>query len=172
LSVAALALMLAACTLPGVAQDAPPLARSSATNIKLAGARTDIGVTPVRDSREPAAAASLSATLKRFGAGKQVYLTFVQATAQDSPDVTYNVYINLPPGAAPQGTSDPHYAGGFSLFNAVGRATDVSLNITPHVQRMLERGELDTDTRVTVVPAGQPNVAATPQIQQVVIAAR
>lgn len=166
-------LLLTACTFSGMAQDTAPLATSNAAGvITLDRARTDIGLTPVREGRDPAATVSLSAALKRFAAGKQVYLTFVQTTAQDSPGVTYNVYLNLPPGTAPKGVGDPHYAGTFSLFKAVGRTTDVSLNITPYVQRMLEKGELDKDTRVTIVPAGEPNAAAAPQVQRLVIAAR
>jgi tyrosinase len=167
-----IALLLTACNLPGAAQGEQPLATSGAGIIKLDRGRTDVGLAPVREGRDVAATASLGSALKRFAAGKQVYLTLVQTAAQDAPGVTYNVYLNLPPGAAPQGPSDVHYAGTFGFFDSVGRATDVSLNITPHIERMLARGELDKDTRVTIVPAGQPSASALPQIGRLVVTAR
>jgi hypothetical protein len=57
--------------------------------------------------------------------GRQIYLTFTRAQAPAAPGITHNVYLGLPAGSQPQGTSDPHHVGtlNFSTRHPAGRST-------------------------------------------------
>jgi hypothetical protein len=141
---------------------------ASAAPVTLEASRTDVPLVPASEGTT----ASLMARLRNLDAGRRVYLTLAQVKASADPGVTYNVYLNLPPTSRPQGVSDPHYAGTVSMFNAMGRPTDVALNITPAVSRLLARGDAPAAIQVTIVPAGAPQAAATPQIGKILLTSR
>jgi hypothetical protein len=164
---AALAVLLATTySHAAMAQDPGTLAVSSTPGpITLGAAPTDVTLVAPRGS-------SVADELKN-AAARQVYLTFTGAQAQTVPATTYNVYVGLPPGADPSGTSDIHYVGTLSFFNAAsGRAIDISLNLTPRLGQLLAGNAIANDVRVTIVPAGAPPEAAAPQIGSVRITAR
>jgi hypothetical protein len=163
-----LAILLAtACSHGAMAQDPGTLAASPSGVITLGAGPTDVTLVGGSDG----APSPVAARLKNVEAGRQIYLTFARAQAETAPGISYNVYIGLPASAAPAGTSDSHYVGTLNFYNATsGRPLDLSLNITPHVGRLLASNEIGDNVRVTIVPVGEP--AATPTIAGIRIAAR
>jgi hypothetical protein len=161
-------LLTTACSHGAMAQDPGTLAASTQGVITLGAGPTEVALVGVPDS---GASGSVAARLKSVEAGRQIYLTFTRAQAPAAPGITYNVYLGLPAGTVPQGTSDPHYVGTLNFFNATsGRPLDMSLNITSHVGRLLASSEIGADVRVTIVPAGEPSAA--PQVAGIRITAR
>jgi len=151
-----------------MAQDPGALAASAPGVITLGSGLTEVSLVGAPDSR---GSRSVAARLKNVETGRQIYLTFTRAQASAAPGATYNVYLGLPANAVPRGTSDPHYVGTLNFYNATaGRPVDMSLNITPHVGRLLGTSEIGDDLRVTIVPAGEP--AAAPQIEGIRMTAR
>lgn len=91
---------------------------------------------------------------------QRVILTLTDIAANGPPDVSYEVYLNLPQGAAPDYKS-PHFVGTFSAFGAdtqhAGHAGHapirVSLNITHTLAALDSGGSLDpANLRITFVP--------------------
>ena len=161
-------LLTTACSHGAMAQDPGTLAASTPGVITLGAGPTEVTLAGAPDSGAPG---SIAARLKSVEAGRQIYLTFTRAQAPAAPVITYNVYLGLPASAVPQGTSDPHYVGTLNFFNATsGRPLDMSLNITPHVGRLLASSEIGADVRVTIVPAG--DASAAPQVAGIRITAR
>ncbi len=155
-------LLTTACSHGAMAQDPGTLAASTPGVITLGAAPTEVTLVGAPDS---------GASLKRVEAGRQIYLTFTRAQTPAAPGITYNVYLGLPAGTVPQGTSDPHYVGTLNFFNATsGRPLDMSLNITSHVGFLLASSEIGADVLVTIVPAGEPSAA--PQVAGIRITAR
>jgi hypothetical protein len=151
-----------------MAQDPGTLAASTPGAITLGAGPTEVTLVGASDS---GVSGSVAARLKSVDVGRQIYLTFTRAQATAAPGIAYNVYLSLPAGSVPQGTSDPHYVGTLNFFNATsGRPLDMSLNITPHVGRLLASSEIGDDVRITIVPAGEP--AAAPQVAGIRITAR
>jgi hypothetical protein len=174
--VALAAAMTAACIDLTLAQPEPhPLASSTATAPVMLGAGpTRVPLAAVRDPREITPEQPLAARLRAAAAGQQVYLNLQAMATENAPGVSYNVYLNLPQGQAPQGVEDSHYLGTMNFFNAQsGRPGQVALNITEALQRLLRRGDVGTDEMtLTIVPAGAPDPAAKPQIGKFLIVAR
>ena len=156
--------LAAACSDGALAQDPGTLAASApADAIALGAGPTEITLIAPGGN-------SVAAQL-RGAAGRQIYLTFMRAQALTAPATTYNVYLGLPGGVAPEGTSDPRYVGTLNFFNAAsGRPSDISLNITPHAVRL--SAETGDTIRVTIVPAGAAPEADAPKIGGVRITAR
>jgi hypothetical protein len=151
-----------------MAQDPGTLAASAPGVITLGSGPTEVSLVGASESGAPG---SVAARLKNIAADRQIYLTFTRAQAPAAPGITYNVYLSLPANTVPRGTSDPHYVGTLNFYNATsGRPLDMSLNITPHVGRLLAASEIGNDVRVTIVPAGEP--AAAPQVSGIRITAR
>jgi hypothetical protein len=170
-----LIVLSAACALRGLAQDPMPLATSSSPDaVSLRPGKTEVRLVPVQDDRRRGERPSIASRLRGVVAGHQVYLNLTEVKAEDPPGVTYNVYVNLPPDRPPAGTSDPHYVGTFSFFNALSsRPTAVAINITPHVERLLSIAEIGDDLRVAIIPSGgTANLAAAPQIGKVLLTVR
>jgi hypothetical protein len=141
-------------------------------NIALVSGKVSVQLFAV--AREPASPPSIGARV-RDTAGKQLYLDFVELTAQREPGATFNVYLNLPADKEPQGVADPRCAGTFGFFNAFsGRPRDVALNVTPVIQRLAARGELNESQllTVTIVSAGTLDPTAGPQIRKIVLIAQ
>lgn len=160
-----------------VAQESKTLAASDPSGaVTLGAGAVSVPLSTVRDPDEPIAVGPpppIGDRLRRASSARQVYLQLQSLSAQDAPGVSYNVYLNLPAGQTPQGADDPHFAGAMSFFNAEsGRGGDVALNITAALKRLLERGAIANDLRVTIVPAGEPNPAARPRIGKILLTAK
>jgi hypothetical protein len=148
---------------PSLAQPSTALAVSR-DPIALGAGRTEVRLAAPRDE----ASGSLAARVKTMAADRPVYLKFERLTSDIPPGVTYNAYLDLPPDRKPQGTSDPHYVGAFTFFNAEsGRAA--VLNITDQVKRLAHDGKLRPDSTLTIVAAGEPSKGATPRIGRVLL---
>ena len=173
LPVSSTATVAIACAARPMDQDATPLAAAATTDaIALRPGATEVPLRVVRDERDIAPAPPLSARV-RAAKARQIYLTLTGVSVQAPPGVVYNVYLNRPAGAPDQGAASPYFLGALSFFNATRDPTrELALNITPHLDRLLARGELDGDLRLTIVPAGEPDPAASPRIQSIRLVAR
>ena len=149
---------------PSLAQSPTALAVSR-DPITLGAGRTEIRLAPPRDA---VGAAPLAARIKT--ADRPLYLKFEQLTSNVDPGVSYNAYLDLPPGRAPQGTSDPHYVGAVTFFNAESGRPAV-INITDPVKRLALDGKLKPDSTLTLAAVGEPSKGATPQIGRIVLSA-
>jgi hypothetical protein len=140
--------------------------------VELRSGAAEIPLRLVRGERDAGPAPPLSATL-RDGRSRAIYLTFVGVTVQAQPGVSYNVYLNRPADERGEGAASPHFVGALSLFNATrDPSRELALNVTAPLQRLLARGELDGDLRLTIAPAGTPDPAASPRIARVRLVAR
>jgi len=162
-----LAVLLAAACSPGVMAQDPAIAASATPGtIELGWGPSDVTLVAPPGN-------SVAARLKNIEAGRQIYLTFVQAQAPSSSSTTFNVYLGLAANAAPGGTSDPHYVGTINFFNATaGHPIDMSLNVTARVGALLAGGDIGDSVRVTIAPAGGPSADAAPRIGGVRLTAR
>jgi hypothetical protein len=121
----------------------PPAAEAVA-NI-AAGAAT-----PVADARAP----SLSLTLEGI-------------QNLGSPNITYAVYVNLPPGVDPDPTGDS-FVGSFAMFGSflhdehgmAAHGMQQTFDITRAVRASQERADAPSDLTVTIVPVGAERVTA------------
>ena len=164
-----------ACALRGQGQDAETLAVSaSRTPIELSPTGSEVELVAIDDGTTSKSSMSAQARLKSLTRlGGQAYLKLLDVRAQSDPGVTYNVYLNLPSKTPPSGVKSPYYVGTFSFFNAPpGRSTNLAFNITPHVERLITRRELETDVRLTITPSGEPDPDAAPQIGKVIVTVR
>jgi hypothetical protein len=173
LQVSSAAALTTACTAPPQEQTVTPLAVTAASEpLVLRTGATDVPLQVVHEARDLEPRPSLAARL-RAASSRSIYLTLSGVSVQAQPGVVYNVYLNRPSGERSEGAASPHFLGALSFFNATrDSAREVALNVTPHLARLLERGELDGDLRLTIVPAGQPDPAASPRIQSVRLVAR
>lgn len=167
-------ILLVACGTRSMAQDRTPLVlAATADTVALREGVTDAPLQVVSGQREIGPRASLADRLRGEGAGRQIYLTLAAPTVQAPPGVTYNVYLNRPSADTAEGAASPYFLGSLSFFNAgkdPGR--DVSLNVTAALDRLLARGALDADLRVSIAPAGAPDPAAAPRIERLRLIAR
>jgi hypothetical protein len=155
-----------ACAQGVSAQDPAVLAASAS------GGAITLGPGPTEVNLVAAGGPGVASRLQSVRPGQQIYLTFSGAQAPMATGTTYNVYLGLPKNAAPQDTQDRHYAGTINFFNAAGRPIDLSLNITPHVGRLLESSEIGDSLRVTIVPIGEAAAPSPPQIGGVRLTSR
>ena len=108
------------------------LAAASATTRAAASApivlnsdRVSVSLAPSPDLA--ALAVNANATLwAQPTANRRLYLVLGGIEVNGATPSTYNVYLNVPEGAAPSGTEGPGHVGTFSLFGAAGHQ---------HVQR-------------------------------------
>ena len=142
-----------------------------------AGPSIALGAGPVRVALQPAggagaAAPRLSTRLAALPAGRSLYLVLENAMADAQPGVVYDVYLDLPQGAAATPAS-PYFAGTINFFAAahpMGAAAGAmpartfSLDVTGMAKGLAARGQLTGTPSVTIVPAGQPDAAARPVI--------
>ena len=156
-----------------LAHGATVLATSRAPGpITLGPGATHIPLVSAQDSTITTENTSLATRLKTINPEQQLYLKLLNLRAQQAPGVTYNVYLNLPPNQPPRGTSDPHYLGTISFFDAEGgRDRGVATNVTEPLKRLAAEGKIDSDTVITIVPAGTPTKGATLQVGNIVITA-
>ena len=128
-----------------------------------AASTTVLGEDPLRVELEPApSAASALEALREPGAAERVQLIIEDIKSDQPIGAYYQVYLNLPEGAAP----DPkgiHYVGNFSFFGrtpATGRcgpgACGQVFDITELVKRQTEQGVWQDEPSLTFVLAGLP----------------
>ena len=99
----------------------------------------------------PAAATEIRRSLTA-PAPQRIVLNLDDPAVNGVPDTSYEVYVNLPPGAQNVDYKSPHFAGTFSFFgmepgHAHGRK--ISLNLTEALARLERGGGLDL-TRIQV----------------------
>jgi hypothetical protein len=158
---------------PVLAQGSTVLATSRVPGaITLGTGATQVPLVAAPDSATPTEHTSLTARLKTVGPEQRLYLKLRSLRTPQAPGVTYNVYVNLPPNQLPRGTSDPHYLGTFSFFEAEGaRDPSAVINVTEPLKRLAAVGQVGDDAVLTIVPAGTPSKSATPQIGEIIITA-
>lgn len=102
---------------------------------------------------------------------RQIYLRLSRLQAKGQPGVSFNVYLNLPPGEAPRGVDDSHYVGTFNYFNATtGRPLDIAFNVTDWMRRNFRESH-DSALTVTLVATGIPQTDSAPEIGQIQLVA-
>jgi tyrosinase len=155
----------------------PPVAAASAeraaprepTTVVAAG-RLALGARPVRvllrlvDVRR----GSFADRVRKLPADRRLYLVLEQLHARATPEIIYDLYLNLPPGATGE-EAQAHRVGDINFFEAAGHEghdTDAffSYDITDVARNLLEMRRLGFNAVVTVVPAGIPAVNARPEI--------
>ena len=106
---------------------------------------------------------------------QRLLLVIEDVSASGPPDVSYEVYLNLPPNEAPNYESQ-HFAGTFSAFGAdshaqhAGHGTPmkITLNVTKAVAA-LAKGAIDpANVKVTFVPVRPGEKAGAPLVTRVI----
>jgi hypothetical protein len=127
-----------------------------------------LGAGPVTVTLAPESTGALS--VPREG---KVYLVVKGLGTNEQPEVTYQLYLGLPPGTAPN-PNGPHYVGSLNFFNArtPGMPSDprfFSFDVTD-LLRSIESGKsLGDRPVVTVVPGGKPRDTARPTIGEIAL---
>jgi tyrosinase len=106
-------------------------------------------------------------------ADRNYYLLLGDINVQADPGAaTYNVYFDLPEGAAAPSTEDPTYVGTLNFFGAApghghsegGEGHAAVFNVTAAVKRLQAAGKLSGTPTVTLVPQGEGHDQAKPTI--------
>lgn len=153
-------------------------AESFETLATSAGKPVVLGAGPVAVTLAPVAgdAASLSARVATVRQDRKVYLVVKGLGTNEPPNVLYQVYLALPPGAAPK-PDGPHYAGSLNFFNAVsyGEAKGgrdprfFSFDVTNLLKTLQSSKSLGDVATVTIVPAAEPRASAKPVIGEIAL---
>jgi hypothetical protein len=132
--------------------------------IPLGAERTRILLTPAPAARD----------LRSLVTDHTLYLIVDGLTAEAAPRTLYNLYLDLPDGAAAQGTADPHFVGALSFFGVAGGGTARSLafNVTALIRDLQTRGVLGDTISVTIVPSTIPAAGAKPALAEIRLIAR
>lgn len=82
------------------------------------------------------------------------------------PGRAYEVYLNLPEGAAPD-PKGPHFLGLVALYAPPGEGAETlrTFDLAPAAQALRQQGRWTGDVRVTFVPAGEEAAAAGPYLR-------
>lgn len=154
-------------------QDPIRLAESEASAEIVLRDRVETTLTVQPGRREITPQTSLTARLEALGSGRALYLAFADVAVPDTPGIAYNVYLNRPATDAAEGAASAYYAGTLSFFNSPrGASRETALNVTRTLERLRTTGALDSDLRVTIVPAGEPSPGAAPRIGRIALVAR
>jgi hypothetical protein len=154
-TVAALGLLALLAAASGAdAQQPGPVSETLA-----AAGRVALGGETVRVPLEPGAGAALPRRLTDLG-GRRLLLVLANLEAAAQPGIVYEVYLGLPPGAAPS-ASDPHYVGTLNFFAVAPPNTAAqsrSYDVTSLASRLASQGSAE-GLAVTIVPT-QPSPTA------------
>jgi tyrosinase len=106
-------------------------------------------------------------------ANRGLYLVLSGIEVHTTSSSTYNVYLNVPDGAAPTGTGEPGYVGTFSLFGAGGH-TDHCPGEKGHgaafnVTKQIPASQTGGPPKVTFVRRGPDRDTAHPTVGQVLL---
>lgn len=155
------------------AQSPETLATSSPKPVALGPGAVSVTLAPVPSG----GAAPLWARVANVAKDRKVYLVLKSFAAKAPPEAVYQVYLGLPSGETPK-PDGIHYVGTVNFFNATspggGKADPrfYSFDVTDLVQALRARKSLGDTTTATIVPAGRPNPAATPQIGEIALVAQ
>jgi hypothetical protein len=140
---------------------------SSRTLATSASKPVALGAGPVTVTLAPERTGPLSVPRQR-----KVYLVVKGLGTNEQPEVTYHLYLGLPPGTAPN-PNGPHYVGSVNFFNArtPGMPSDprfFSFDVTSLLRSVGSDKSLETPV-VTVVPGGRPRDTARPTIGEIAL---
>jgi tyrosinase len=165
---------------PPVAVASVQLATSSESSIKPRTAavarKLALGARPSRALLQPVDArqGSFSDRVRNLPAGHRLYLVLEDLFAETPPEVVYDVYLNLAPGASAKDAMR-HHVGDLNFFEAVGHESHgpggafFSYDITDLALGLLANKRIGFNAIVTIVPAGRPAVSARPTIGKISI---
>ena len=146
-----------------------------------AGKPVALGAVPVTVNLAPPAsdkAAPLSARIATASKDRKVYLVVKGLRTNEPPEVLYQLYVGLPPGAAPK-PDGIHYVGSFNFFEAMsqggGSAKSTrfdSFDVTDLVKSLQSRKALGDTITVTIAPAGAPRGSAKPLVGEIALVAQ
>jgi hypothetical protein len=147
------------------------LATSASKPVALGAGPVAVTLAPVAGS-----AASLSARTATVRQGRKVYLVVRGLGTNEQPEVTYQVYLALPEGAAPN-PDGPHYVGSLNFFNAIsyGKAKGgrdprfFSFDVTNLLKTLQSRKSMGDLATVTIVPTATPRASAKPVIGEIAL---
>jgi tyrosinase len=151
----------------------PVTAALGPRGVTLGADATVVPLTPVA-AAAAGSAMPLARRIETLAPGRQIYLTLEGLRAKGNPNAAYSLSLDLPQGAMPSGTSNPHFVGVLVFPNAVGRdpafcgsLNRPAYNITEALQRLNAGGLLGaTANAITITPLGTPSVHAAPTIGQ------
>ena len=156
-----LVLALAGCQPPAAGGAAAPGGEGSETKVMAASepAQIELGAEPVtvavplrpEDNERLLQAAAEPGRLRLAIEGLRLV----------RPGRAYEVYLNLPEGAAPD-PKGPHFLGLVALYAPAGDPAETtrSFDLAPAVQALRERGRWPGEVKVTFVPTREDKVAA------------
>jgi hypothetical protein len=133
-----------------------------------AGKPVALGAGPVSVTLAPERTGQLSVARER-----KVYLVVRGLGTNEQPEVTYQLYLGLPPGTAPS-PNGPYYVGSVNFFNArtPGMPSDprfYSFDVTNLLRSTESSKSLGDRPVVTVVPGGKPRNTARPTIGEIAL---
>ena len=117
---------------------------------------------------------SFSDRVRNLPAGRRLYLVLEDLFAETPPEVVYDVYLNLGPGAGAK-EAQRHLVGDLNFFEAVGHESHgaggafFSYDITDVALALLGDKRLGFNAIVTIIPAGKPAASARPTIGKISI---
>ena len=170
----AVALLLLSVFAFGGNADAQPSTPMSGQTLAAARAVT-LAAATTRVVLQPSAAAGLRQQLKDLGP-RPLFLMLDDLRAVQTPGIIYEIYLGLPPGAAPN-ADDPHYVGTLNFFAVAAPNTarrSRSYDVTTLVARLLSQGLPEDQLSVTIVGRVQsePPAAVPPSIGSVALVAQ
>jgi len=168
----AVALLLLSVFAFGGHADAQPSTPMSGQILAAARAVT-LAAATTRVVLQPSAAGGLRQQLKDL---RPLFLVLDDLRAVQTPGIIYEIYLGLPPGAAPN-ADDSHYVGTLNFFAVAAPNTarrSRSYDVTTLVARLLSQGLPEDQLSVTIVGhvQSEPPVAVPPSIGSVALVAQ
>jgi Protein of unknown function (DUF_B2219) len=120
---------------------------------------------------------SISQSVRSLKDDHKVYLVLRDLRTNTQPGVLYNLYLGLP-SDKDANTADKHFVGSINFFNAAvapdpakaaQSKTFYSFDITSLLKSIEAAGDLGDTVVLTIVPAGNADSTAKPQIGEIVI---
>lgn len=119
---------------------------------------------------------SLPEKVRGLAGDHKLYLVVTDLRTNVQPGVTYGLYLELPPNAAPE-IAQMHLVGSLNFFAATvdddpsnaGKRPDrfITFDVTSPVKALSAAGKLDESVTVTIVPDAAPASAANPLIGEI-----
>jgi hypothetical protein len=170
----ALALALLPLLSTGHGAGAQPSAPMSGRTLAAAGP-VALAAETTRVPLVPSAAAG-GLRQQLAGLGQQLFLVLDDLQASEQPGIIYEIYLGLPPGAAPA-TDDRHFVGTLNFFAVAPPNTSRrsrSYNVTALIPLLLSQGLSDDNLAVTIVGRvqSQPPAAVHPTVGSIALVAQ
>lgn len=152
------------------AESPETLAASTAKPVALGAGPVAVTLAPA-----PGSAAPLSARVATVRRDRKLYLVVRGLGTNEQPEVIYQIYLGLPPNAAPK-PEGLHYVGTLNFFNAPkpgpAAARDprfYSFDVTDLLKTLQSSKSLGEAATVTIVPADKPRDSAKPTIGEIAL---